>query len=59
MLAPVRAGFFAALFALYAGLALVVITGLILAPVFHRVLHGLHVPDEDPPTPKPRVRKPR
>jgi hypothetical protein len=33
---------FAALFALFAGLVFLVITGLLLAPVFHRVLHFFH-----------------
>jgi hypothetical protein len=33
-------------YALYAGLVVVGTSGLILAPVFHRVLHGFHVPDE-------------
>jgi hypothetical protein len=33
---------FAALFALFAGLVFLVITGLLLAPVFHRVLHYFH-----------------
>jgi hypothetical protein len=34
-------------YALYSGLLLIGLSGLVLAPVFHRVLHGLHVPDED------------
>jgi uncharacterized protein CbrC (UPF0167 family) len=33
---------FAALFALYAGLVFIAVTALILAPVFHRVLHHFH-----------------
>lgn len=33
---------FAALFALYAGLEFLVLASLILAPVFHRVLHRFH-----------------
>jgi hypothetical protein len=33
---------FAALFALYSGLAFLIVTGLMLAPVFHRVLHRFH-----------------
>lgn len=33
---------FAAAFALYAGLVFLVLTGLLLAPVFHRVLHRFH-----------------
>ncbi|MEO7456993.1 MAG: hypothetical protein ABIY52_12085 [Gemmatimonadaceae bacterium] len=33
---------FAALFALYSGLVFLVVAGLMLAPVFHRVLHYFH-----------------
>lgn len=33
---------FAAVFALYAGLIFLIIAGLLLAPVFHRVLHHFH-----------------
>lgn len=33
---------FAGVFALYAGLVFLVLTGLMLAPVFHRVLHAFH-----------------
>ncbi len=38
---------FAAGFALYAGLIFLIITGLLLAPVFHRVLHRFHFASED------------
>ncbi len=34
---------FAGTYALYSGLALIIATGLILAPVFHRVLHSFHL----------------
>lgn len=34
---------FAGFYALYSGLALIIATGLIFAPVFHRVLHRFHV----------------
>jgi hypothetical protein len=37
---------FAAGFALYAGLAFLVVAGLLLAPVFHRVLHRFHWEEE-------------
>lgn len=37
---------FAGFYALGCGLVLVLVTGIVLAPVFHRVLHALHVPDE-------------
>jgi hypothetical protein len=33
---------FASLYALYAGVVFLVLTGLLLAPVFHRVLHRFH-----------------
>jgi len=34
---------FAALFALYAGLVLIAVTTLLLAPVLHRILHSVHL----------------
>jgi len=34
-------------YALYAGLMVVLVAGLVLAPVFHRVLHSFHVEDDD------------
>jgi hypothetical protein len=34
-------------YALYSGLTVVVVASLILAPVFHRVLHTFHVEDDD------------
>lgn len=37
---------FAGLYALYSGLLLIVVTGIILAPVLHRVLHALHADDQ-------------
>jgi hypothetical protein len=50
----------AGLYALYSGLLLIGVSGLVLAPVFHRVLHGLHVPDEDEEkASEKRSRKPR
>ncbi len=39
--------FFEGTYALYSGLVVVATAGLILAPALHRLLHGLHVPDED------------
>jgi hypothetical protein len=38
---------FAGLYALYAGLLFLVLTAILLAPVFHRVLHHFHFADED------------
>ena len=50
---------FEGIYAIYCGLLLIGVTGLILAPVFHRVMHQLHVPDDDEasgdkPKPKPK-----
>ena len=46
---------FAGLYAIYCGLLLIGVTGLILSPVFHRVMHQLHLPDqEDPDEGKPK-----
>lgn len=38
---------FAGIYALACGLILVLVSGIVLAPVFHRVLHALHVDDDD------------
>jgi hypothetical protein len=50
---------FEGIYAIYCGLLLIGVTGLILAPVFHRVMHQLHLPDDDDtesdkPKPKPK-----
>ncbi len=47
---------FAALYALYSGLLLLVLTGLVLAPVFHRILHSFHIEDEDDDNDKPSTK---
>jgi len=52
---------FAGLYAIYSGLVVVATTALILAPVFHRLLHAVHVkdeqdPDDDVPS-KPRAKQ--
>ena len=39
---------FAGAYALFAGLLFVATSGIVLAPVLHRILHALHV-DDDPP----------
>ena len=39
---------FAAFFALYAGLVLISVTALLLAPVLHRLFHTLHLDDDQP-----------
>ncbi len=41
------AKFFAGTYALYSGVLLLGVAGLILAPVFHRVLHTFHVESDD------------
>ncbi len=38
---------FAGLYALYSGLLVIVATGILLAPVFHRVLHKFHAEAKD------------
>ena len=38
---------FAGLYALYAGLILLVSVGIMLTPVFHRFLHRFHIEEED------------
>lgn len=38
---------FAGSYALFAGLLFVALAGVVLAPVLHRVLHALHVDDDD------------
>jgi hypothetical protein len=37
---------FAGLYALYCGLLVILVTGIVLAPVAHRLLHRLHVEDK-------------
>jgi len=41
---------FAGVYALACGLLFVLVSGVVLAPVLHRVLHALHVPDDDDKT---------
>ena len=38
---------FAATYALYSGLLLIAVTGIVLAPVLHRVLHMIHADEQD------------
>ena len=38
---------FAGLYALFCGLLIVVTTGVVVAPILHRVLHALHVDDDN------------
>jgi hypothetical protein len=37
---------FAGLYALYCGLAVILVAGIILAPIAHRILHRFHMDDE-------------
>jgi hypothetical protein len=39
---------FAGVYALYCGLAVILIAGVILAPVAHRILHSFHVEGDEP-----------
>jgi hypothetical protein len=56
---------FAGLYSLYSGLLVVGVTGFILAPIFHRVMHYFHLPDEAEPDKgakakrKPNRRRPK
>ena len=43
----ISAKIFAGLYALYSGLALITIAGIILAPVIHRFLHKFHLETHD------------
>ena len=44
---PTNSGkLFAAFFSLYAGLVLIAVTTLLMAPVLHRVLHSVHLDDD-------------
>jgi hypothetical protein len=47
-LGPTAGKLFAAGYALYAGLMFLVIAGLLVTPVFHRVLHRFHVEGKRP-----------
>jgi putative effector of murein hydrolase len=38
---------FAGIYALYCGLAVIFVAGIILAPIAHRILHRFHVDDRD------------
>ena len=39
---------FAGLYALYAGLVFLVVVGIVMAPVVHRVLHRFHLQEQNP-----------
>jgi hypothetical protein len=40
---------FAGLYALYSGLALILATGIVFAPVVHRMLHRFHLEEDKEP----------
>ncbi len=41
---------FASLYALFSGLVFIALMGVVLAPWAHRILHGMHMAEEDEPT---------
>ena len=48
---------FASFYALYSGLALISVAGLMLTPIIHRFLHKFHIGDEAASARKPAPRK--
>lgn len=48
---------FASLYAIFSGLLLIGISTLMLAPVFHRILHRFHVDEHDADAPAPRRKR--
>ena len=48
---------FASFYAIFSGLLLIGISTLMLAPVFHRILHRFHVDEKDAEEPRPRRRR--
>ena len=46
-LGPALGKTFASLYALYSGLAFLIVAGLLFAPVFHRILHKFHLDTDD------------
>lgn len=43
---------FAGLYAIYSGVVIIAATGVILAPLVHRILHSFHLQDDESPAPK-------
>jgi hypothetical protein len=50
----VRGKLFAGLYALYSGMVFLVVVGIVVAPVFHRILHRFHLEDASRGTPGER-----
>ena len=51
---------FAGLYALYSGLVLILVAGVVFAPVVHRFLHRSHIDEADEsPDPPPKEQRPR
>lgn len=48
---------FAGAYALYSGLAVLAVAGLVFAPLLHRLLHHFHADDDDVNAPAPTPRK--
>ena len=48
---------FAGVYALYSGLAVLAVAGLVFAPLLHRLLHHFHADDDDVNAPAPKPRK--
>jgi len=48
-LSTVPAKLFASFYALFSGLVLIAVMGLVFAPIIHRVLHAFHMEDDDRP----------
>jgi len=46
-LGPPAGKLFAGIYALYAGLVFLIVAGLLVGPVFHRVLHRFHLEDKE------------
>ena len=46
-LGPAAGKLFGGLYALYAGLVFLIVAGLLVAPVFHHVLHRFHLEDKE------------
>jgi hypothetical protein len=46
-LGPAEGKLFAGIYALYAGLVFLIVAGLLVGPVFHRVLHRFHLEDKE------------